>query len=346
MASSISQTSPSGGRPLISRRRTAFACEACRVKKTKCDGQMPCSKCRENGTDCLFATESQSTKAKSDVILNAILRVESSLGQLHERVASISKPSSGMLTGPSLDSPESDIASRSQHQSSIQSTSANGVDNAVISESHNSTTESILSWSIFDAVPGLRAEQCRSIFALENLRPNLPARRLVHPYTSQQDADRILYCFQRTVNFSYPVMSLSNLTECRSRVVSGELDDSLASCLALLVMALGCAAEVTSELLPREHEVDFTLSYHFRSLSSVYFDAIFYAYLQRPLQAWSMLGAAATKCRVLLSYRTANSEDSECVSEVSYLPSSKILSALLELTRPPVADHMNRIRKR
>jgi hypothetical protein len=341
MASSISQTSPSGGRPLISRRRTAFACEACRVKKTKCDGQMPCSKCRENGTDCLFATESQSTKAKSDVILNAILRVESSLGQLHERVASISKTSPGVLIGPSLDSPESDIASRSQHQSSIQSTSANGVDNAVISESHNSTTESILSWSIFDAVPELRVEQCRSVFSLENLRPNLPVRRLVHPYTSQQDTDRIFYSFQRTVNFSYPVVSLSDLTECRSRVVSDELDDSLASCIALLVMALGCAAEVTSELLPREHEVDFTLSYHFRSLSSVYFDAairqihnayseistrsaqslmlaaIFYAYLQRPLQAWSMLGAAATKCRVLLSYRTANSEDSECVSELS-----------------------------
>jgi hypothetical protein len=129
-------------------------------------------------------------------------------------------------------------------------------------------------------------------------------------------------------------------------------------------MALGYAAEVTSELLPREHETDFTLSYPFRSLSSVYFDAairqihnaymeistrsaqslmlaaIFYAYLQRPLQAWSMLGAAATKCRVLLSYGTANTEDSECVSEVSWLACSKTSSAFLRPSRLSMIGHI------
>jgi hypothetical protein len=347
MASDTSPILPRAAeRPLISRRRTAFACEACRIKKTKCDGQNPCSKCRENGSDCLFATESQSTKAKSEVILSAILRLETSLGQLHERVAAFSRTSPGGLIATSLDSPESDL--RLQNQSGIQSTnSANGVDNAVISESHSSTTESILRWPIFDAVPGLRVEQTSSIFTLENLRQNIPVRRLVHPYTSPQDADRLLHSFQRTVNFVYPVVSLKDLTECRSRVVSGEMDDSLASCLALLVMALGCAAEVT-----------------FRSLSSVYFDAairqihnaymeistrsaqslmlaaIFYAYLQRPLQAWSMLGAAATKCRVLLSYGTANTEDSECVSEVSWLACSKTSSAFLRPSRLSMIGHI------
>ncbi|ETN43892.1 uncharacterized protein HMPREF1541_11023 [Cyphellophora europaea CBS 101466] len=365
MASAASQQSPTSERAPTARRRTAFACESCRVKKTRCDGQTPCSKCRESGTDCYFGTESVSTKAKSDVILNAILRVESSLGQLHDRVTVMAHRSP--TTGPRAfaDSPGSETASRSQPRQNAHSGPANGVDNAIISEAHTSTTEAVLGWSIFDSVPSLRIEQGGSIFSLENSRPALSSRRLAHPYTSEQDVDRVLYAFQRTVNFSYPIVTLQGLTRCRAKVIAGDLDDSLASCFSLLVMALGCGAEVVSELLPRENDAEFALSHHFRSLSLVYFDAaikqihnaycdistgsaqclmlaaLFYAYIQRPLQAWSMLGSAATKCRVLLSYGTKTADDSECIRRIfwsCFILESDYVSELDALPRFGVAE--------
>lgn len=252
----------------------------------------------------------------------------------------MSQQSTTALTGVPVGSPVSEATSRSQPRQSVHSAPANGVDNAIISEAHTSTTEAVFEWSVFDSIPALRGERGGSVFSLENSRPGLPSRRLVHPYTSEQDADRIIYAFQRTVNFSYPVVPLQDLTICRSKVTAGDLDDSLASCFTLLVMALGCAAEVVSELLPRENDPEFTLPQHFRSLSLAYFDAalkqihnayceistgsaqclmlaaLFYAYTQRPLQAWSMLGSAATKCRVLLSYGTETADDSECIRRI------------------------------
>lgn len=340
MASSLAQQSPTAERSNVPRRRTAFACEPCRVKKTKCNGENPCSRCQESGTECYLATDSVSTKGKSDVILNAILRVESSLGQLTERVSALSQQP---LTAPSLGSvasPTSDAASRSQPRNSVQSAPPDGVDNAIISEAHTSTTEAIMAWSVFDRIPTLRTHQGGTVFSLEKARLPLPPRRHAHPYTSEQEVSRLLYAFQCTVNFSYPVVSLHDITHCRSKAVSGDFDDSLASCFTLLVMALGCAAEVVSELLPRENDPDFVLPDHYRSLSLVYFDAalrqihhaycdistgsaqclmlaaLFYAYTQRPLQAWSMLGAAATKCRVLLSYGTESPDESECIRRI------------------------------
>ena len=381
MSSATEQASSNSERAPAARRRTAFACESCRIKKTKCDGLTPCSKCKETGSECFFGIESVSTKGKSDVILNAILRVESSLGQLHERVASISKPSPVGLTGTAftIESPGSEGTLRSQPRHSVHAPNSNGVDNAIISEAHNSTTESILAWPIFDSIPSIRVHRSASIFNLENSRtPLVSMRRPSPPYVSEEDTDRILYAFQSTVNFSYPVISLEDLSRCRSRAVSGDLaDDSLDSCLALLVMALGCAAELISELLPRENDISFTLTHHpMRQLSKLYFEAaikpihnayteistasaqclmlaaIFYAYLQRPLQAWSMLSSAATKCRVLLSYGTntnnkafstlsSDDDSSECVRRIfwsCFILESDYVSELNALPRFGVAE--------
>lgn len=365
MDSAPAPPSPAFERTPASRRRTAFACESCRTKKTKCDGQTPCSRCRESGAECFFGTDTVSTKGKSDVILNAILRVESSLGQLNDRVAGMSHRSPLALPIASVSSPISEAGSRSQPRHNTHSGPVNGVDNAIISEAHTSSTEAVIAWSVFDSISALRIQQGGSIFGLENSRPRLVSPRHDRPHASEQDVDHILYAFQGTVNFSYPVVSLQDLTSCRSKFISGDLDDSLASCVTLLVMALGCAAETVSELLPQENRPDFHLSPRYRHWSQVYFDAalkqlhyayceistgsaqclmlaaLFYAYTQRPLQAWSMLGTAATKCRVLLLYGTKTADDSECIRRIfwsCFILESDYLSELNALPHFGVAE--------
>ncbi|KZL80115.1 c6 transcription factor, partial [Colletotrichum incanum] len=51
---------------VISRRKsrvcTREACEVCREKKAKCDGERPCSRCRSRGEQCEYQTRSHQTK--------------------------------------------------------------------------------------------------------------------------------------------------------------------------------------------------------------------------------------------------------------------------------------------
>jgi hypothetical protein len=52
-------------------------------------------------------------------------------------------------------------------------------------------------------------------------------------------------------------------------------------------------------------------------ISSDHF-SIFFAFLQRPLQAWSFINATAAKCRLLLAYHNpdANPAEQECLRRV------------------------------
>lgn len=46
--------------------------------------------------------------------------------------------------------------------------------------------------------------------------------------------------------------------------------------------------------------------------------SIFFAFLQRPLQAWSFIHATAAKCRLLLAYHNpdANPTEQECLRRI------------------------------
>lgn len=286
------------------------------------------------------------SKGKSEAILEAVLRVERRLEIVNERVGGFAGRAESvprrvlgvdaMIAAGGSPVEQMSAASRSQYSPTLTrvgaaaAASVDGVDNAVISASHESTTESILGWPVFDAVPALRQarEQNETVFGLENGRTplSLSSEWVEMPRLSEGEVDHVLHAFQAGVNFCYPVILLRDITLSRQVILARHPNEGLDSCLALLIMALGCAAEVVSELLPREQDPAFVPSRHYQSLSLQYFDlaikqihhahstintisaqclmlaALFYAYLQRPLQAWSMLSSAATKCRVLLAY--------------------------------------------
>ncbi|KAI6383304.1 hypothetical protein MCOR25_000224 [Pyricularia grisea] len=270
---------------------------------------------------------------------------------------------------------------------------SNSLENAVLDSMHTSTTESILQWPHFDVFPSLRRDYV-SIFTLERGRRPPRARggssQPQPPRVTPKEVGRILDSFQGAVNLWYPTASVAQLERCRAIAVAegvgsaspglereeaenGDEDEdddddddeddqhAVDSCLASLVMALGCASQVVAGLVDghvlSDEEMRFRRAR--RRLGDLYFDQVlrsihvvhtavgsaathclflvglYFAFLRRPLQAWEYINAASARCLLLLSYQAENDEDDEdqerirrifCdyLAELSGLPQSGI----------------------
>ncbi|KAK3329963.1 hypothetical protein B0H66DRAFT_572223 [Apodospora peruviana] len=212
------------------------------------------------------------------------------------------------------------------------SPSSNNLENAVLDSWHTSTTESVLQWPHFDVFPSLRHDYV-SIFQLEQSRTPIKTRAsMVYPYVTAEDVDDILDSFSHAINFWYPTTSREQLEKTRAMVTAGNFDDPTEngadSCLALLTMALGCASQVVAGLssgttidgeqqrrragrramgdmcfdsvLKKLHVAHTDVSSN--ATHCLFFVAMYFAFLRRPLQAWEYISAAAAKCMLLLSY--------------------------------------------
>lgn len=168
------------------------------------------------------------------------------------------------------------------------------VHNAILSSMHTSTTESVLEWPHFDMFPSLRANYT-SIFVLEQSRPPLTDRpSIVTPYLGVEEVRQIIQSFQSSVNFFYPTMSKLKLESLQILISTGNLDSSVESCLALLIMALGCASQSVRLLFDAYETSKETLDYRQsrRALAEMYFDGV----LKRLHVAHLELTTEATQC--------------------------------------------------
>lgn len=144
---------------------------------------------------------------------------------------------------------------------------------------HTSTTESVLQWPHFNVFPSLRDDYV-SIFELEQSRPAVKMKptSIMYPFVSDEDTDAILEAFQSNVNFWYPTMSRNQLDKVRLLVKcsnAGVTEEyTVESCLAHLTMALGCASQTVSDLLPGTPFTDRELKRRAqrRDMADLYFD--------------------------------------------------------------------------
>ncbi|KAL4914363.1 hypothetical protein BDW62DRAFT_204630 [Aspergillus aurantiobrunneus] len=324
------------------RKRTSHACDSCRHRKVRCDGRQPCATCSATGEDCLYGAEAI-PKSKSDLILDVVLRSENMLHEMSGNLQALSGSSSpvdpriassplAFFSPPTVDSTHRPVSSPDQ------------ISNAILSQFHSSTTESILAWPLFKDVHALRQNYQGSVFHLESRRPAFKHRSSgVLPYVSKSEIDSILQSFDN-VNFWYPTLSREKRTEVEVQILSNSLDEGPGSCLAVLVMALGCASKLIGSVAADNtlEPADLEEQHRWQLMSSLYFDlafkkihlaqaectteavqclfftALFFAFLQRPIQAWSFISAAAIKCRLLLSYPESESaaEHPECLCRI------------------------------
>ncbi|KAM0113244.1 hypothetical protein ACP6JB_001000 [Aspergillus fumigatus] len=293
---------------------------------------------------------------KSDLILEVAARVS---GMLDGKASSQYHTSPTAIISPSTINGAHRADSPGDH-----------ISNATLSAFHASTTESILAWPHFNDFQSLREDHSFSVFHLESSRaPLAPRPTTVHPYASRSEIDRVVHSFQRNVNFWYPTMSVAQAAEVQVHIAAGVFGDSVKSCLALLVMALGCASELICSYAAHEdpNSEELELRSHRRAMGEIYFDcafkkiylaqaectvdavqslfftAIFFAFLQRPLQAWSFIHATAAKCRLLLAYHNpdANPTEQECLRRIfwsCYILESDYLAELSALPQTGIAD--------
>ncbi|KAF3764318.1 putative C6 transcription factor [Cryphonectria parasitica EP155] len=357
------QSAPGSSSSARKRLRTSHACDICRSRKIRCDGLSPCTSCSVSQTECTYGSEANS-RGKSDLILEGVLRVERLLQQMNANVVSYRAP----LQKPPCD--DSGPISDSQHPSANYARNGQGnLENAVLDAMHTSTTESVLQWPHFDVFPSLRNDYV-PIFELEQARSPVKMRptSIMYPLVSQDEIDSILEAFQDNVNFWYPTLSRQQLdkvglaAKCLSAGVSE--DYTVQSCLAHLTMALGCASQTVAGLARRTSLPDDQLKRRAeqKEMGDLYFDhalkrlhvaqmdvgseatqclfftALYFAFLRRPLQAWEFINAASAKCLLLLSYRPADetSEDQERIRRIfwsCYILESDYLAELSAL--PP-----------
>ncbi|KAF9877230.1 putative C6 zinc finger domain-containing protein [Colletotrichum karsti] len=324
-------------------------------------------------------------RGKSDLILESVLRVEKFL---HEMKATIVSPAASFHfspnpahdggfkgvppfteTRPAVVSPALRSASRGSFSGSplneihhpqrtpiSEPQYQNNYENAVLDSMHTSTTESILQWPHFEAFPSMK-DGYVSIFHLEQSRPAVKTRSTtMYPYVTTEDIDGIIDSFEHTVNFWYPTMSRSQLSQVRDLIVDGITEeDSILACLALLTMALGCAGQVTAGLTTGHALTDEDRKRRTarRAMGDMYFDsvlkklhvvhtnvgstathclfftAMYFAFLRRPLQAWEYINAASAKCLLLLAYPP---ESDDYLAELNGLPQSGV--ARIESSTP------------
>ncbi|KAH1283882.1 hypothetical protein KXW98_009107 [Aspergillus fumigatus] len=351
------------------RKRTSHACDPCRYRKVRCDGRHPCTTCANTGEECVYGTEAV-PKNKSDLILEVAVRSERLLQDMSAQLARVSGMLDGKASSQYHTSPTAIISPSTINGAHRADSPGDHISNATLSAFHASTTESILAWPHFNDFQSLREDHSFSVFHLESSRaPLAPRPTTVHPYASRSEIDRVVHSFQRNVNFWYPTMSVAQAAEVQVHIAAGVFGDSVKSCLALLVMALGCASELICSYAAHEdpNSEELELRSHRRAMGEIYFDcafkkiylaqaectvdavqslfftAIFFAFLQRPLQAWSFIHATAAKCRLLLAYHNpdANPTEQECLRRIfwsCYILESDYLAELSALPQTGIAD--------
>ncbi|KAE8444683.1 hypothetical protein EG329_014340 [Mollisiaceae sp. DMI_Dod_QoI] len=149
------------------RKRTAHACDACRLRKSRSHG-------------------------KSDQILETVLRMDGLLRSIHENF-------NEQHIVKSISSPRFSDPSSPNHRDFAK------VANATIPSTHISATQDLLSGSFAAPFPSLRA-QFRPIFLLESASPPIHMQpRSIRPVFTTDEAERLLTSFQRNVNFWYRI---------------------------------------------------------------------------------------------------------------------------------------------
>ncbi|KAI5460120.1 hypothetical protein BGZ63DRAFT_389548 [Mariannaea sp. PMI_226] len=306
----------------MKRFRVTRACDSCRKRKIRCDTGDPCEPCISSNQTCVYGTDSL-TRGKSDMILDAISRIEASVEDVRSMVAisSGSNATSGTLANST--SPVSAITPGSQdarHHTGGY-TARDPTESAVLASGHLSSTESLLKWPVFLDHPSILREMESSLLSLEYGRsPFRENPDVTLPSLSLLEVTNLVRIFQQTYNFWFPTMRLDDLKSLELKIYEQNLEPNSQSCLALLVMALGSigASAVdadTSDDESRRLKLQGASCFgaamkmlHFAHMEMsveacqcLLLAGLYFSYLQRPLQTWSYVNSAATRCRFLLS---------------------------------------------
>lgn len=208
--------------------KARVACNACRTKKSRCNGQQPCLGCVQSSTICVYRTMEmkQPQFSKLDRILSTVEKLEQFIRQ-------------GSHNGTSQTSPNG--LRLKAEDTAIQSN---------VPPNHKSSTEHLISWEIFDNMPILRST-FRGLLQTELERPPISFLRDSEiPGSSDKERESLAEVYKASVNTWFPILSSSCVNQLMSMCSEITLETSCENCLFLLIMAVATGVQSISDEAP------------------------------------------------------------------------------------------------
>ncbi|KAL2861169.1 uncharacterized protein BJX67DRAFT_385916 [Aspergillus lucknowensis] len=274
------------------RKRLSLACDACRARRIKCDGQKPsCAPCRIRGVDCSYQAPPESPPSKVEAEL---VSVNLRLDYITMLLAKQSNP----------------------HQELAQQGTSCALG------SHEDSPFRLLATSSIMEILGLEEDYARGLIRLE--RTNL----LVGPPTgppglffgSHQQVTNALAAFSERVHAYFSVLPL-DFSEAYFHALSGPLTPSCQSCLVLLVAAIGCVAHDAATQNPYFDAALASLPLvlaecSLASIQCLIFLSIYYCCRLRPCQAHDYCLIASFKIQNL--FKSGSQSSDQDALELTY----------------------------
>ncbi|KAH8805312.1 putative C6 transcription factor [Xylogone sp. PMI_703] len=199
------------------RKRSATACDACRSRRTKCDGQKPsCGYCSRHGIECRYIDPPKTQES----------RIELELAAVKQRLDHLTN----LLTNSYHVLPKQDGPTGNEGLSDSDA-------------GQDSPFKFLFTTSIMCAL-GFDTDFTHNLMRMERSTP-LSTLSIGGPrflLVQHQQAVDALAAFSEKIHIWYPILG-SDFTKEYFRIISGPLDLSADSCLALLVTALGCLVQ-------------------------------------------------------------------------------------------------------
>ncbi|KAK7512939.1 hypothetical protein IWZ03DRAFT_42615 [Phyllosticta citriasiana] len=309
------------------RRRAIIACEICRSRKSRCDGNRPrCRLCTELNADCVYREPGIKLDAGDKLILEHLDRIEGLLRfniscqpqvsnlfdfTSHSPTASHSTnddllaQNSGKLSGmvPMSQSNPNGFGSQDQFSSDLNTGSRTQADSAL----------NLLQWPLVRDLVS-RTYDPQVILSLEMSREPLNfSNKTISLDLS--NANVYVHAFFARVNVWYAVVNPNTWVAFYRTAISKGLRDGPECTMVLLVLALGAASNAGSMVQQPMNSEPPGINYFaaawnmlpgLLTLNNVlapqcqFLAAAYLFYIVRPLEAWNMLTSASMKLQLLL----------------------------------------------
>ncbi|KAJ4522622.1 hypothetical protein HRR83_001112 [Exophiala dermatitidis] len=317
------------------RRRAILACDVCRARRTKCDGQRPaCSFCQANNAECRYRKIAGPPPT----------RLETEIGAIQDRLANIERLLSAAQEKHQHQQPEE------QHTaSSFGATVAGTLESATPASSHGahysrpgrarqqpseslnyqSPTIQELEQSAFPvmviknqsfmSLVGVEYDLAACLARLERSVPLIsqPRENGTDPLPQLQSASKVLNAFFEQIHTWYPILDLDFEARYLS-VMEGSLHPSSESCLALIVAALGWLSSregTENHVLYGEQALSMVSSVisdgTVVAVEALVYIAVYYCCLCIPLEAFEYIAVASMKAQSLLTINRNQISDAE-----------------------------------
>ncbi|KAL4735145.1 hypothetical protein BDV11DRAFT_196595 [Aspergillus similis] len=305
------------------RRRATIACQICRLRKTRCNGARPkCQLCTDLDAECVYREPGIKLDAGDKLIIERLARIE---GLLQTSLATqnsqftLSSTSPATSNGTNVGSDDT-VAKASTHLAvTARTTSIVGLASwanpptsiSTMPRVHTTPALNLLKWPLIRDLVA-RPYDSQTLLQLEMARE--PLKMTPSMAVDLSRAPLYIRSFFERVNVWYACVSPYTWSKYYDAAVSLSFREGPESCVVLLVLALGCAAQCGSIALISTDRVPPGVPYFIAAWNllpsvmmrnsvvaaqCIILAAAYLFYLVRPLEAWTLLSNASMKLQLL-----------------------------------------------